>query len=76
MVELIPVGRVEQHTFDFRPACCGGLIGQISVELVKVAGTEAKGVVVGDEGLLIVFAVEDELPIRPRDGDVGDRPLQ
>lgn len=42
------------------------------MELVEVAGAKPQGVVAGDQRLVVVFAVEDELPVRPCNGDVGD----
>ncbi len=65
VVEFVAVAGVKEHSLDLLPTGCRRLVGQVSIELVEVAGTEAKGVVVGDEDLLVVFAVEDEF----RSGD-------
>ena len=72
VVEPVAVCGVEQRSLDVLPAGLDGFVGEVGVELEEVARMEPQGIVAGDQGLLIVFAIEDQLSIRPGDRDVGD----
>lgn len=62
VIEGISIGRIEQHALDIFPARLDGLVGEVGVELVEIAGTETECVIARDQGLLVVFAIEDQLP--------------
>ena len=64
---------VEEDALHVLPAQVSGLVLEVGVELVEVGGVEAVTVVPGDEGVLVELAVEDDLPLRPLDGDVNMR---
>lgn len=67
---------VEEDALHTLPAGVPGLVLEVGVELVEVGGVEAVAIVPGDEGVLVELAVEDDLPVRPLDGDVGEHPRQ
>lgn len=72
VIEAVTVGGIEQHALGIFPAWFYGFVGEVGMELVEIAGTKPEGVVAGDQRFVVVFAIEDELAVRPCDCDVGD----
>ena len=62
---------VKQDAFDRFPAADDGLIGEVSVQLIEMPTSEALGAELPYQRVPVVFAVQDDLPVRPFDGDVG-----